>query len=80
VLAAWPEEHETPAATTLWRWLDRALGLKLVQREGTGRKNDPHCYWLPGQEEIWRTDPELAQKMEIEKLLRELGGEDRGPE
>jgi len=80
LLAAWPEEHEPPAATTLWRWLDRALGLKLVQREGTGRKNDPHRYWLPGQEEKWRTDPELAQKMEIEKLLRELGGEETGQE
>ena len=32
----------------------QAVAQRLLLREGTGRKNDPHRFWLPGQEEKWQ--------------------------
>jgi hypothetical protein len=54
VARRWPPDAEAPAATTLWRWLERAVAQGLILREGTGRKSDPYCYWLPGQEVKWQ--------------------------
>jgi AAA domain len=50
VLAAWPEDLPRPAAATLWKWLDRAVRNEMIACAGTGRKNDPFRYWLPGEE------------------------------
>jgi hypothetical protein len=61
----WPAEGEAPAATTLWRWLERAVGQGLVLREGTGRKSAPYHYWLPGKEEEWKRP---AWEKELEAL------------
>jgi hypothetical protein len=37
--------------------LERAVAGALLLREGSGRKNDPYRYWLPGQEEKWKRPP-----------------------
>jgi hypothetical protein len=42
--AAWPDGLAKPHATTLWRWLDRAVELGLAVRVGTGTKTDPYRY------------------------------------
>jgi len=34
--------------------LNQATSNALVCREGTGKRNDPHRYWLRGQEEKWQ--------------------------
>ncbi len=57
VLRQWPQDFRAPDETTLWRWLDRAVNDGRVRRDGSGRKNAPFRYWLPGQEEKWASDP-----------------------
>jgi hypothetical protein len=61
IVRRWPLDSEAPTGVTLWRWLERAVGQGLLLREGTGRKNDPFRYWLPGQEEKWKTPPWQAE-------------------
>ncbi len=53
---AWPNDHAKPADRTIREWLDRAVKDGRILREGTGRKNQPFQYWLPGQEELWKCD------------------------
>lgn len=53
ILDLWPEDHPRPDATTLWRWLDRALLDHRVQQSGRGRCGDPYRYWIPGYESRW---------------------------
>jgi AAA domain len=57
ILDHWPQDFPKPAATTLWRWLDRALASGWVLKEGTGRNKSPFRYWLDGMEEVWRSSP-----------------------
>ena len=57
VLAEWPDDFDKPDKSTLWVWLERAVECGLVLRDGSGRKNTPFRYWLPGQEEKWQDDP-----------------------
>ena len=68
----WPEDFEQPNPGTLWRWLQRAVDLGLVHRDGTGRRNAPFRYWLPGQEEKWMQNPlyrvHLMQEQARERL------------
>jgi hypothetical protein len=70
IRADWPDP-EPPAEITLYRWLERARAAGHVLRDGTGRKNDPYRYWLPGQEPKWEAarraeeDPELKPLEEI---------------
>jgi hypothetical protein len=54
----------------LWRWLQRAVGLGLVRQDGTGRRNAPFRYWLPGQEEKWMQNP-LYQLHRMQEQARE---------
>ena len=54
VHAAWPGDYLRPDESTLWRWLERAVALGLVRRQGSGRKADPFRYWLPYVEEQFR--------------------------
>jgi hypothetical protein len=52
----WPP-GKVPDDGTVYRWLERAEGQGLVCKDGTGRRNSPFRYWLPGREEHWRKDP-----------------------
>ncbi len=45
---AWPPSGMPPDEATVWRWLERARARGLVFRMGTGRRNDPFRYGLPG--------------------------------
>jgi hypothetical protein len=56
VLDRWPDE-EHPDKATLGRWLERAVGLGLLRKDGRGRKGQPYRYWLAEREEVWRQDP-----------------------
>jgi hypothetical protein len=64
VLAAWPEDDRAPHPSTLARWLDQAVARGLLRCEGAGHKAAPFRYWLPGQEEKWKSDP-LHRMQEI---------------
>jgi hypothetical protein len=72
VLEEWPADFPKPAATSLWRWLDRAVRLNMLSREGTGRKNDPFRYWFPATVETWRKrNPtyDLVEELRVEQNL-----------
>jgi hypothetical protein len=45
----WPGA-EPPDRVSLSRWLERAVDLGLLRKDGRGFKNDPFRYWLPGRE------------------------------
>lgn len=45
----WPTTP-LPDETTLYRWLEEAVGQGLVCRDGRGRRNHPFRYWLPEKE------------------------------
>jgi hypothetical protein len=73
ILAAWPAEEPAPSLRTLLRWLERAVEAGEVQRDQTGTRNDPHRYWLKGQEAKWKAnDPLWEYNQEGEQVLREL--------
>jgi hypothetical protein len=57
ILADWPPDFPAPSECNLGRWLKRAVALGLVIEKGTGKKNDPFRYALPGKEDDWRKDP-----------------------
>src|SRR5262249_56109175 len=76
VRAALPPDPPPPSEATLWRWLQRALADGLLQRSGTGHKNDPYRYWLPGREQEWRRV--LEQLPPLPPLEDGLGWTDRG--
>ena len=46
IRAAWPEDEERPAASTLYRWLNQAFARKLVRHEGAGTCGSPWRYRL----------------------------------
>jgi hypothetical protein len=82
LLQDWPADFPAPTDTTLYRWLQRAVALKLVCQEGTGRKNDPFLYWLPDQEAKWRQDPMYEfqkQYKESVKMMNEMFPATRPP-
>jgi hypothetical protein len=56
ILDKWSDDFEKPEATTLWRWLNRAVAMGQVRQEGTGRPGDPFRYWLPSREEMLYPD------------------------
>ena len=47
----WPHAP-VPDATTIYRWLERAVALGLVCKEGRGLRNHPFRYGLPESEEL----------------------------
>ncbi len=63
ILDGWSGDYPRPEATTLWRWLGRAVAGGVVRQEGTGRPGDPFRYWLPGREELMRPDGGSAEAM-----------------
>jgi hypothetical protein len=44
-----PADAVRPHVATLWRWLDRAVELGLVERVGKGTKTEPYRYGVGGQ-------------------------------
>jgi hypothetical protein len=56
ILAAWPTRRR-PSDTAMWRWLERAVQRKLVERAGQGHRHDPHRYQLPHRDLPWFLDP-----------------------
>ena len=56
ILAHWPEARK-PNEGTLWRWLDQALSLGLVQQAGAGRRGDPYRYCHRDHQLPWQPDP-----------------------
>jgi hypothetical protein len=56
ILDDWSADYPRPDATTLWRWLSRAVAGGIVRQEGTGRPRDPFRYWLPQREEFLRPE------------------------
>jgi hypothetical protein len=83
ILDDWPESHEKPQTTTLWRWLSRAVAQGVIRQDGTGLRHDPFRYWLPAREEMLRPDGGTPQEMQawnvrclaeyIERLERKMG-------
>jgi hypothetical protein len=56
ILRRWPHAGR-PDKTMLGRWLERAVGLGLLRKDGGGLKGRPYRYWLPEREDVWRQDP-----------------------
>ena len=46
LLTHWPATRSVPHPGTLWRWLQRALELGLVEMSGAGTKGEPFRFWL----------------------------------
>jgi len=82
ILDGWPPDYPKPDATTLWRWLRRALAKGVVRQEGTGRPGDPVRYWLPAREDLMRPDGGTREEMQAwnKRLVAEaLGQGPSGP-
>jgi hypothetical protein len=65
ILRAWPDSAAAPATQTFWRWLNRAVSERLVERHGLGTRREPHKYHLPGMIEKW-------QEKFLESFMRDL--------
>ena len=72
ILADWPADFVKPSETNLRRWLQRGVALGLVVQKGTGKKNDPFRYALPGKEEVWLKDPMYRFNRQYEEDKRSL--------
>jgi hypothetical protein len=64
ILELWSDDCGKPVATTLWRWLSRAVAQGIVRLEGTGRPQEPFRYWLPAREEMMRPDGGTSEEMQ----------------
>jgi hypothetical protein len=66
ILEQWPEDFRKPDKATISRGLTRGVEQRLILQQGTGRKNDPYHYWLPGKEEDFypghNASPEQLQR------------------
>jgi hypothetical protein len=62
VLRRWPKEQR-PDRASLGRWLERAVEMGLLRKDGMGKRNHPYRYWLPEREGPWRQDPLSAALM-----------------
>jgi hypothetical protein len=71
ILAEWPADHAKPNAVTLWRWLSRGVELGQIACKGADHRTDPHRYWLPQREEVWKQDflYEMIERKRIELIL-----------
>ena len=56
VRAAWPEDEERPAVSSLYRWLNLAVARKLVRREGAGSRGNPWRYRLETDADRYRDE------------------------
>ena len=75
LLERWPEDAAKPDPISLYRWLLHGFGSGKVCREGTGRRGDPHRYWLPGRESDGRLElpdlPALTPLQDLSPLRRD---------
>jgi hypothetical protein len=53
---AWPDTAAAPARKTLWKWLSRVVKEGKVLQHGSGTRQDPYQYCLPGMAEKWQAD------------------------
>jgi hypothetical protein len=53
LLRAWPDPAAPPAKLTLWKWLNQAVREGRVLQHGSGTRNEPFEYFLPGMVEKW---------------------------
>ena len=51
ILEQWPEDFRKPNRGTISRVLKRGVEEKKICRQGTGRRDEPFRYWLPGRED-----------------------------
>jgi hypothetical protein len=58
----WPGQ-QPPDKVSLARWLERAVELGLLRKDGRGQKGHAFRYWLAEREEVWRQDPVSALLM-----------------
>jgi hypothetical protein len=68
ILANWPEDFQKPDASTLYRWLDRAVAQGQVRQQGSGLRRDPFRYWLPERDELMRPDNGTHEEMQAWSL------------
>jgi hypothetical protein len=59
LLSDWPADRDSPPASLLYEWLNRAYAEKLVRRVGAGRRNDPFRYRLPNADDAYYDKGEL---------------------
>ncbi len=74
ILENWPPDYDKPDATTLWRWLSRAVAQGQVRQNGTGRPNDPFRYWLSARQEMMRPDGGTLEELQAwnDRCLEEM--------
>jgi hypothetical protein len=48
---------------------------RVLLREGTGRKNDPFVYWLPGDEKRLKQPPSQKEMEELIERMNRFGDE-----
>jgi len=70
ILTEWPDDYDKPNPTQLRAWLDRALSLDLILREGSGLKRDPFRYWTADREEVWKKNIVYEAVQEQMKQLK----------
>jgi hypothetical protein len=77
ILDQWSADAPKPEATTLWRWLRRAVAHGQVRQEGTGRPHDPFRYWLPDREPMMRPEDASPEELQAwnQRCLAELFGQ-----
>lgn len=73
ILDRWPAEEGPPDRSTLSRWLKRATEQGLIHCTGSGLKDDPYRYWLPGREPYLRPprDASKEDRQRWENLVNE---------
>lgn len=72
ILEQWPSTFPAPKPTTLWRWLDQAHQRGLIQCTGSGRRNDPHRYFLADKVALWEGDPMYVLGKQIRESCRQV--------
>jgi hypothetical protein len=72
ILEQWPSTFPAPKPTTLWQWLDRAHQRGLIQCTGSGRRNDPHRFFLADKMAFWEGDPMYMLGKQIRASAREV--------
>jgi hypothetical protein len=76
ILDQWSGDAARPEATTLWRWLSRAVAHGQVRQDGTGRPHDPFRYWLPDREAMLFPEGGSREEMQAwnDRVVAELFG------
>jgi hypothetical protein len=76
LLDHWPPDFPAPSSITLYRWLEHAVGLGLVRRDGLGTCRYPFRSWLPELERDELFVHFARQErvyQEYERIVHEMG-------